>query len=75
MIMSVSAIRHDLDELSAFLSENRLREVLDFAAYLKDKDEAEERMRAQTCSCCYNDWICSENDIYDEVFGDELQKG
>lgn len=49
-------------------SEDRLREVIDFTANLKGRADAEERMRAQMGSFCYNDWLCSENDIYDDVF-------
>jgi len=41
---------------------------------LKDSEEAEELLRMQMSSQAYSDWLSSENDIYDAVFKDEVQK-
>ena len=62
-----------LDEIINLLPENKLKSVIDFASYLKDREETEELLRIQMSSKAYLDWIGSENDIYDEVFKDELQ--
>ena len=40
--MRISEIKQELDEIISTLSENRLKEVIDFASYLKNKEDAEE---------------------------------
>ncbi len=62
-----------LDEIINLLPENKLKSVIDFASYLKDREETEELLRMQMSSKAYSNWLSSENDIYDEVFKDELQ--
>ena len=62
-----------LDEIINLLPENKLKSVIDFASYLKDREETEELLRIQMSSKAYSNWLSSENDIYDEVFKDELQ--
>jgi len=44
------------------LPENKLREVID----------AEELLRMQMSSKAFLDWLSPENDIYDEVFKNEV---
>ena len=56
------------------LSENRLKEVIDFASYLRSKEETEELFGMQISSKAYINWLSSENDIYDEVFRDEIEQ-
>jgi hypothetical protein len=65
--------KQQLDEIINLLPESKLKSVIDFASYLKDKEETEELLRMQMSSQSYLDWVSSENDIYDEVFKDELQ--
>lgn len=63
-----------LDKIINLLPESKLESIIDYASYLKDKEEAEELWRMQMTSQAYSDWLSSENDIYDEVFKDELFK-
>jgi hypothetical protein len=63
-----------LEEIISLLPESKLKSVIDFASYLKDSEEAEELLRMQMSSQAYSDWLSSENDIYDAVFKDEVQK-
>ena len=60
-----------LDEIINLLPENKLKSVIDFASYLKDREETEELLRMQMSSKAYSNWLSSENDIFDEVFKDE----
>ena len=62
-----------LDEIINLLPASKLESIIDYASYLKDREEAEELLRMQTSSQAYLDWLSSENDIYDEVFKNELQ--
>jgi hypothetical protein len=70
--MPISETKQKLEEIISNLSESTLNEILDFAGYLKHKEEAEELFRMQAASGAYKDWLSSENDIYDEVFKDEV---
>lgn len=72
--MRTSEEQQKLDEIISVLSENRLKEVIDFASYLRTKEETEERLGMQISSKGYIDWSSSENNIYDEVFRDEIKK-
>ncbi len=65
--------KQKLEEIISALPESKLREIIDFASYLRDREEAEELLRIQMSSKAYLDWISSENDIYDEVFKDEIR--
>jgi hypothetical protein len=65
--------QHRLHEISQNLSEKKLAEVIDFATYLIEREEAKDVMRTQMASTTYQEWISSENDIYDEVFADDAE--
>ena len=60
-----------LDEIINLLPENKLKSVIDFASYFKDREETEGLLRMQMSSKAYSNWLSSENDIFDEVFKDE----
>ena len=64
--------KQKLEEIISVLPENKLEEVIDFASYLRDREEAEELLRMQMSSKAYLDWLSPENDIYDEIFKDEI---
>lgn len=66
--MQISEAKQRLDEIISVLSENKLEAVIDFASYLRNKEETEELLRMQMSSKTYIDWLSSENDVYDEVF-------
>lgn len=70
--MQLWEVKQKLEEIISLLPESKLDEILDFAYYLKNKEEAEEFLKMQACSSAYRDWLSPENDIYDEVFKDEL---
>jgi hypothetical protein len=71
--MQISEAKQRLDEIISVLSENKLKEVIDFASYLRNKEETEELLRMQMSSKTYIDWLSSENDVYDEVFKGEIK--
>lgn len=57
-----------LDEIINLLPESKLESIINYASYLKDREEAEELWRMQMTSRAYSEWLSSENDIYDEAF-------
>lgn len=73
--MRISKAKQKLDEIIGALSEDKLKEVIDFASYLKNKKETEELFGMQISSRAYIKWLSSENDIYDEIFKDEIEQG
>ncbi|MBC8527369.1 MAG: hypothetical protein ISS28_02620 [Candidatus Cloacimonetes bacterium] len=71
--MQVLKAKQKLEEIVSMLPESKLKEVIDFASYLRDREEAKEFLRMQMSSKVYLDWLSPENDIYDEVFKDEIK--
>ncbi|ODS30630.1 MAG: hypothetical protein SCARUB_04255 [Candidatus Scalindua rubra] len=71
--MQILNAKEKLEEIISSLSESKLEEVIDFACFLRDREEADEQLRMQMNSYAYKDWMSSENDIYDEVFKDEVK--
>ena len=72
--MQLSEDRQQLDEIIQVLPESKLVEIIDFANYLRKKEESDELFRLQENSLSYGDWLSPENDIYDEVFRDEVKQ-
>ena len=70
--MSALETKQKLEEIISVLPESTLKAVIDFARYLRDKEEAEDLLGMQMSSKAYLDWLSSGNDIYDEVFKDYL---
>ena len=71
--MQALEAKQKLEEIISLLPESKLKEVIDFACYLRDRDEAEDLLRMQMSSKAYLDWLSPENNIYDEVFKDEIK--
>ena len=71
--MQALEAKQKLEEIISLLPESKLKEVIDFACYLRDRDEAEDLLRMQMRSKAYLDWLSPENNIYDEVFKDEIK--
>ncbi len=71
--MQALEAKQKLEEIISALPESKLKEIIDFAGYLRDREETEELLRMQMSSKAYSDWLSSENDIYDEVFKDEIE--
>ena len=65
--------KQKLEEIISVLPESKLKEVIDFACYLRDRDESEDHFRMQMSSKAYLDWLSPENNIYDELFKDEIK--
>lgn len=61
-------LKQKFEEIIKVLPESKLKVVIDFASYLRDRKESEEFLRIQMNSNAYQEWLSSENDIYDEVF-------
>ena len=70
--MRASEAKQRLDEIVSLLPESKLESIIDYASYLKDREETEEFWRMQMTSQANSEWLSIENDIYDEVFKDEL---
>lgn len=54
------------------LPDVKLNAVMDFANYLIEREEAAEFLKIQTNSKAYQEWLGSENDIYDDLFKDDV---
>lgn len=72
--MNTAEIKQHLVEIIDSIPENKLEALLDFASYLKEKGQAEDFLAMERGSKAYQDWLSSENDIYDQVFKDEPEK-
>jgi len=71
--MSALETKQKLEEIINVLPDSKLKAVIDFARYLRDREEAEDLFRMQMSSKAYLDWLSPGNDIYDEVFKDEIK--
>ncbi len=70
--MSIINNKKRINEIIDQLPEYMLSEILNFAEYLKEKAQREDFTRLQINSTSYKEWTSNENDIYDEVFKDEV---
>ncbi|MEK7845969.1 MAG: hypothetical protein AAB257_03295 [Nitrospinota bacterium] len=71
--MQVFDAKQKLEEIIGRLSDSKLKEVIDFASYLRNREKADELFRMEMNSKAYQDWLNPENDIYDEVFKNEIK--
>lgn len=55
------------------LPDNKLHEIIEFAQYMINQNTSEERLRVQMSSTAYQEWLLPENDIYDELFKDDVE--
>jgi hypothetical protein len=62
-------IREELLGVIEQLNDQQLSALLDLAISLKSKETS---VNPTVESQAYQDWVSPENDIYDEVFADEL---
>jgi hypothetical protein len=62
-------IRQKLEHVLENLNNEQLSTLLDFAVFLKSKEKATTPMVE---SQAYEQWLSTENDIYDELFADEI---
>ncbi len=61
--------REKLERIVQQLNDEQISSLLDFAIFLKIKEKANTSILE---SQAYTDWLSSENDIYDELFNNEL---
>jgi len=73
--MSLSDIRQQLEEILETLPESKLEAVLDFASHIREAEQVEDFVKMQTGSSAYEDWLSADNDVYDEAFKNESEKG
>ena len=73
MKVAVEGERMKVLEIIRYLPESKLATVIDFASYLRDSEESKDLWKMQMNSKAYQDWLSPENDIYDEVFKDEVR--
>lgn len=71
--MQILNAKQKLEEIISSLPESKLEEVIDFACFLRNREKADEQLRMQMNSYAYKDWMSPENDIYDEVFKNEVK--
>lgn len=65
-----------LNEVISDLPERKLETLYEIACFLQSRRsiESEELFRMQTHSNSYKEWLSAENDVYDEIFKDEIKK-
>lgn len=74
--MSKTTIKKKLSVLIDELPERKLEVLYDMARFLQSQRgrESQELFRMQMGSNAYREWLSVENDIYDEVFKNEVEK-
>lgn len=70
--MSDVALKQEINTVLERLTEPKLAVVLDFVQYLAERETRLAWFNATMQSSGYQEWLSSENDIYDEVFADAL---
>ena len=71
--MSILEYQLEFENIAKLLPENKLSVIIDFANYLKEKVEEETPIEIQRTSNAYQEWLSNENNIYDELFKDEIE--
>lgn len=69
--MTATEMQQQIQQTIATLPEHKLKGVLEFVNYLVEHDLPED-FQMQMSSTAYQDWLSEENNIYDEVFRNEL---
>ncbi len=62
-----------ITEMTKTLPETKMNAVIDFISDLIKEDEIQNFLNIQKTSNTYQEWLSSENDIYDELFKDEIK--
>ena len=64
--MAAVQLKHCITSLLDTLPESQLAVVFDFMQFLRESDLPPVWMNAHRQSAAYQEWVGSENDIYDE---------
>ncbi len=68
--MTAVQLTREITSLLDALPEPRLAVVFDFVQFLVERDLQAAWIGAQSQSAAYQEWVGSDNDVYDEVFAD-----
>lgn len=71
-------IRQQLLTVIEQLSDEQLFALLNMALSMKGQNNSNQISQLNTLqveSQAYQDWVCAENDIYDEIFADAVTTG
>ncbi len=68
--MTAVQLTREITSLLDALPEPRLAVVFDFVQFLVERDLQAAWLSAQSQSAAYQEWVGSDNDVYDEVFAD-----
>lgn len=63
-------LKRQVASLLDTLSEAKLAVIVDFVQFLAEQERQTDWLNAQRQSAAYQEWVGSDNDIYDEVFAD-----
>jgi hypothetical protein len=63
-------LKRQITSMLDTLPEPKLTVVFDLVQFLAERDLQAAWMSAQSQSAAYQEWISSDNDVYDEVFAD-----
>ncbi len=74
--MSKTTLKKKLSSLIDELPERKLEVLYDMARFLQSQRsrESQELFHMQMGSNAYREWLSAENDIYDEVLKNEVEK-
>ncbi len=75
-MMSKAMLKKRLSSLIDELPERKLEILYELARFLQSQRsrESQELFHMQMSSNAYQEWLSAENDVYDEVFKDEIKK-
>jgi cytoplasmic iron level regulating protein YaaA (DUF328/UPF0246 family) len=68
-------IEQKLTLVTQNLSDEQLDSLLQLAVTLQNNNPNTIKFAEQTTSQAYQEWVSADNDIYDEIFADEITKG
>ncbi len=68
--ISPAQLKGKITSLLDTLPDSRLAVVFDFVQSLAEREQQTAWMNAQSQSAAYQEWLGSDNDIYDELFTD-----
>jgi exoribonuclease R len=70
--MSAVQLKGQITTLLNTLPAPKLATVFDFVQFLTERELQTAWMSAQSQSAAYQEWLGSDNDVYDEVFADAV---
>ena len=72
--MQKSDFKQIMEGITVSLPESRRHALIAFADYLIESEKSEEIFKMRMGSSAYREWTSSENDIYDELFKNEVKE-